>query len=79
MGAVGAPVFDHSGRVVAAISVASIIPRLGRERLPFLIEQINKATELLTAEIGGLPAWPGLTAAKALDRKLKQKKNTLQN
>ena len=57
VGAVGAPVFDHSGRVVAAMSVASIVPRLGPERLPFLIEQVKKATELLTSEIGGLRTW----------------------
>ena len=79
VGAVGAPVFDHSGRVVAAISVASILPRLSSERLPFLIEQIKKAAELLTAEIGGLPAWPSWIAATAFDQKLKPKQNTPRN
>ena len=73
VGAVGAPVFDHSGKVIAAISVASIVPRLGPERLPFLIEQVKKAAMLLTAEIGGRPTSPNWTATTPFDRRLKQK------
>jgi DNA-binding IclR family transcriptional regulator len=44
---VGAPVRDHSGRVVAAISIAGPAFRITRERLPTLVEQVvNAAAEL---------------------------------
>jgi IclR family acetate operon transcriptional repressor len=68
---VGAPIFDHTGRVVASISVAGPAQRMGRRRIrqlgPLVIraarsisEQIGSRGEPLAAESSSQPAsaWP---------------------
>ena len=56
---VGAPVFDHRGHVVASLSLAAPVFRLGRDRLPQVVRLVVDAARRLSAEIGyqepGLP------------------------
>ena len=63
--AVGAPVVDYSGQVVAAISVASILPRVGPDRLPFLIQEVKKVAGAFSEELGGRPGMPGRSHSSA--------------
>jgi len=62
--AVGAPIVDYSGRVVAAVSVASILPRVGPDRLPFLIREVKKVAAAFSEELGGRPEAAGLSLAR---------------
>jgi IclR family acetate operon transcriptional repressor len=48
----GAPVFDHNGEVVAAISVAGPIHRMTRERLADLAPKVAEAGLELSSRIG---------------------------
>ncbi|GAB4243431.1 MAG: IclR family transcriptional regulator [Thermoleophilia bacterium] len=50
--AVGAPVRDHSGRVVAAVSIAGIVQRFSDENLPFLVEAVRGAGRELSLRMG---------------------------
>ncbi len=50
--AVGAPVWDGSGRVVAALSVAGITPRFGEDRLPDLITAVQEEAKGVSASLG---------------------------
>jgi len=50
--AVGAPVRDHTGQVVAAVSLSGIEQRFGRERLPMLIDAIVTAGLELSHRLG---------------------------
>lgn len=50
--AVGAPVRDHTGQVVAAVSLSGIEQRFGPERLPMLIEAIVAAGLELSHKLG---------------------------
>ncbi|NLE45183.1 MAG: IclR family transcriptional regulator [Chloroflexi bacterium] len=50
--AVGAPVFDHTDRVVASISVSGILPRFGPDRLPLLIEAVKEAAANASRDLG---------------------------
>lgn len=52
LNAVAAPVFDHSGRVVAAISVAGPSYRLSLERLPEIREPVMLAAGELSRRMG---------------------------
>ena len=52
VGAVGGPVFDASGRVVAALSVGGLLERMSLDREPFLASQVLKACEALSARLG---------------------------
>lgn len=50
--AVGAPVRDASGRVVAALSVAGISPRFGEDRLPNLIAAVQEEAKAVSVSLG---------------------------
>jgi DNA-binding IclR family transcriptional regulator len=50
--AVGAPVRDHTGHVVAAVSLSGIEQRFSPERLPLLIEAIVAAGVELSHRLG---------------------------
>jgi DNA-binding IclR family transcriptional regulator len=52
VGAVGGPVFDASGRVVAALSVGGLLERMSLEREPELAPQVLKACAALSARLG---------------------------
>ncbi len=49
---VGAPVFDHRGQVVASLSLAAPVFRLGRDRLTQVVRLVMDAARRLSAEIG---------------------------
>jgi IclR family transcriptional regulator, KDG regulon repressor len=49
---VGAPVFDHSGQVIAAISIAGPTYRVGGGQLPRLIESVLSASRQLSEALG---------------------------
>ena len=49
---IGAPVRDHTGRVVAAISIAGPAFRLGKESLPALAAAVKCAAARLSASLG---------------------------
>lgn len=50
--AIGAPVRDASGRVVAALSVAGISPRFGEDRLPNLIAAVQEEAKAVSVSLG---------------------------
>lgn len=50
--AVGAPVRDHTGHVVAAVSLSGIEQRYNRDRLPQLVEAIVAAGAELSRQLG---------------------------
>ena len=52
---VGAPVRDHSGQVVAAISIAGPAFRLTRDRLPALIRLVKQIATELSGALGYSP------------------------
>jgi DNA-binding IclR family transcriptional regulator len=49
---IGAPVRDHSGAVVAAISIAGPASRLRRGRTPALVHSVTSAASRLSASLG---------------------------
>ncbi len=49
---IGAPVRDHAGRVVAAISIAGPAFRMGRDRLPALTASVRAAAGCLATSLG---------------------------
>lgn len=49
---VAAPIFNHEGRVVAAISCAAPKARMGEERMPQVIEEIKQAAQKISESIG---------------------------
>lgn len=57
--ALGAPVRDSGGNVVAAVSVSGIVQRFSAERLPGLIRKIMEVGDELSARLGYLPAASG--------------------
>jgi len=54
--ALGAPVRDASGSVVAAVSISGIVQRFSAERLPGLIRSVMKLGDDLSRRLGYLPA-----------------------
>jgi DNA-binding IclR family transcriptional regulator len=50
--AVGAPIRDHSGRIVAAISLSGLAARFGPERIPELARILVANTERISRQIG---------------------------
>jgi DNA-binding IclR family transcriptional regulator len=69
---VGAPIFDHRGNVVASISVAAPVFRLGRDRLALVIRLVIEAAQRLSTEIGyqgpAVPQQPAARSATARPR-----------
>jgi DNA-binding IclR family transcriptional regulator len=51
--ALGAPVFDRHGNVVAAISIAGLRPEYDEVHLPGLIERVRQAADATSAALGG--------------------------
>jgi len=49
---IGAPVRDHSGEVVAAISIAGPASRLSRDRMPTLVHSVISAASRLSVSLG---------------------------
>jgi DNA-binding IclR family transcriptional regulator len=52
VGAVGGPVFDASGRVVAALSVGGLLERMSLKREPYLAAHVLDACGALSARLG---------------------------
>ena len=50
---VGAPIFDHAGRVVASISVAGPVQRMSRRRIRQLAPLVTGAARSLSERLGG--------------------------
>jgi IclR family transcriptional regulator, KDG regulon repressor len=50
--AIGVPIFNHEGKVVAAFSVGSIEMRFNNERIPIIVEELKKASYNLSIELG---------------------------
>ena len=70
---VAAPVRDHSGRVIAAISIAGPTMRVTKERVTELAAHVIRAANEISAKLGYAIAPPNGArngAAKALDRSL---------
>jgi DNA-binding IclR family transcriptional regulator len=49
---IGAPVCDHSGRVIAAISIAGPVFRVSRSRIPELSAMVIRASEGISNSLG---------------------------
>jgi DNA-binding IclR family transcriptional regulator len=49
---VGAPIFDHSGRVVASVCIAAPVFRLKKDRLPEAARAVMAAAQGLSADLG---------------------------
>lgn len=59
--ALGAPVRDATGAVVAAVSISGIVQRFSAERLPMLIRRIMEVGDELSRRLGYIPGaarWP---------------------
>ncbi|MBC7294410.1 MAG: IclR family transcriptional regulator, partial [Thermoleophilia bacterium] len=54
--ALGAPVRDASGSVVAAVSISGIVQRFSAERLPTLIRRIMEVGDEISRRLGYLPS-----------------------
>ncbi|MEM8860526.1 MAG: IclR family transcriptional regulator [Chloroflexota bacterium] len=50
--AIGAPIFDASGTVCAAISIAGPTVRMTAERIPELVVELQKSAELISQRMG---------------------------
>lgn len=50
--AIAAPIFDHTSRLVAGISIAGPQARFGEERLPELIRHLQNTAQLISRELG---------------------------
>ncbi len=62
---VGAPIRDHSGSVIAALSIAGPTSRLTAELMPRVSRQVVAAAARLSASLGFREAGPGLQRAGA--------------
>ena len=50
--ALGAPIFDHDGHVVAAAVITAPSHRMSEERMPALIQQLLEATSSISLDLG---------------------------
>lgn len=64
----GAAVFDHTGRAVAAISVSAPASRFDRDRIAENGARIRAAADEITAALGGRPAGRAVGDVPARDR-----------
>jgi DNA-binding IclR family transcriptional regulator len=55
---VGAPIFDHTGYVFAAISISGPAYRLSLARLKALSRPLIEATDAISARVGHVPTGP---------------------
>ena len=51
MAGLAVPIFDREGRSVAALSVATIVDRLGPDRLPTVVELLKREAAVISARI----------------------------
>lgn len=49
---IGAPVFDESGRAVAAISISGIASQIGTNRVPILARMVKRVAGSISARLG---------------------------
>ncbi|ADQ06242.1 transcriptional regulator, IclR family [Caldicellulosiruptor hydrothermalis 108] len=49
---IGAPVFNYTGRVVAAISIAGPVSRITKERIPDLAEKLKETAQKISERLG---------------------------
>ena len=49
---IGAPIFNHSGKVFASLSVSGPISRFNEKKIPFFISLIKEATEKISSLFG---------------------------
>ncbi|MEJ8570600.1 IclR family transcriptional regulator [Microbaculum marinum] len=71
MCAVGVPLFDPGGRVVASISVAAIRERMSAERVVSIVAMLRAEVDRLQrrlSELAGTPALPGAAEQPELTR-----------
>jgi DNA-binding IclR family transcriptional regulator len=54
--AIGAPVWNHAGRIVAAICIGGPSTRLSESRLPALIRSVVQSAGQISARLGATPA-----------------------
>lgn len=57
----GAPIFDHNGKVVAAATIVAPTHRVPDDRIPGLIEKLLQATASISTELGAPPSLVGAT------------------
>jgi IclR family transcriptional regulator, KDG regulon repressor len=57
----GAPIFDHTGQVIASVSIVAPTHRVPDDRLPDLIDKLLRATARISAELGAPPSLLGAT------------------
>jgi DNA-binding IclR family transcriptional regulator len=62
---VAAPVRDHQGRVIAAVSVSAVAQMLPPENIPTVAEQVMAAAHALSSDLGYQPPTNARTAAAA--------------
>lgn len=56
--AVGAPIMDHSGRVIGALSIAGVLPHFSEERLPPLIKAVQDEARAVSVSMGWVEPTP---------------------
>ncbi len=56
---IGAPIFDITGKVLAAISVTGSLERLSPDRIPAIVEIVKDVASSISAELGWRPLYPG--------------------
>lgn len=59
----GAPIFDHNGKVIAAAAIVAPTHRVPDDRIPDLIEKLLRATTSISAELGMPPTPAGVNGA----------------
>ncbi len=65
---IAAPVRDHTGRVLAAISISGPWIRITPERVPLLVPSVQEACARLSAALGYDPAYHAVVNAAVLTR-----------
>jgi DNA-binding IclR family transcriptional regulator len=65
---IGAPVWDHSGKVVAAISIAGPAFRIKAARMPELIRTVIQTADGLSASLGHQPSATRTVTANTRER-----------
>jgi DNA-binding IclR family transcriptional regulator len=66
---VAAPVFDESGRMVAAVAVVAAYERTGKTERDLYSAAVRQVTEALSRELGHVPRSPGPADPRARERR----------